>query len=575
MNTSAWRYYTGLYEGHYRPLLLSAVVSIAQSVLVLPIALLVRHAFDNLIPAGELRPLVLAGAALAALYLLNGAATLWTRHLVLRTSKTVIQAFREEMLKRLYAFSRSYYDRLEQGDLHTILVQDTERLDVMTNALLAQFLPAVCVSLVLVGVLAYLNWVLFLTMLCAFPPLFLASRVVGRRVRERTWAFHRAFETFSRGVLFVLQMMDLTRMRAAEESELARQSDGLTELRESSANMAWIKTAHVLLHDTIVAVAGVIILIAGGAAVALGSMTLGGLLSFYAAIALLRPQLRTIFSCLPQIVEGNESLKTLYDLLQTPDARPYSGTRPVAFRGGITLDDVSFRYQGPLVLQGVSLAVDPGRTIAIVGPNGSGKSTIAYLILGFYRPEGGEVRADSCPYTELNLVALRRQIGVVPQTQMLFSGTILENIAYGHADPSLERVQHAARLATAHDFVQRLPAGYDTLVGERGVRLSGGERQRIAIARALFVRPRLLILDEPTVHLDSAAVSQLMQNLESLSDPPATILISHDLDVVQEAERVYLLDGGRTTVCPEPAALAHPRIAAPSGGRIAGEVRNG
>jgi ABC-type bacteriocin/lantibiotic exporter with double-glycine peptidase domain len=213
-------------------------------------------------------------------------------------------------------------------------------------------------------------------------------------------------------------------------------------------------------------------------------------------------------------------------------------------------------------LQDLTLSVDAGTTVAIVGPNGSGKSTIAYLILGFYRPQAGEVYADNHPFRELDIKALRRDIGIVTQTQMMFSGTILENITYGHPDCSFSQVARAARIATAHDFIQKLPHGYETSVGERGVRLSGGERQRIAIARALIAEPRLLILDEPTVHLDRDAIGQLMRNLASLVNSPTTILISHDISVVQEADRAYVLKDGRISASPEPATLLYPSTTA-------------
>jgi ABC-type bacteriocin/lantibiotic exporter with double-glycine peptidase domain len=207
----------------------------------------------------------------------------------------------------------------------------------------------------------------------------------------------------------------------------------------------------------------------------------------------------------------------------------------------------------------VTLSVDPGTTVAIVGPNGSGKSTIAYLILGFYRPQVGQVLADDHPLDDLDVKALRREMGIVTQKQMMFSGSILDNITYGHPDCSFNDVVRAAQLATAHDFIRELPDGYRTPVGEGGVKLSGGERQRIAIARALIADPRLLILDEPSVHLDADAVAQLMRNLDSWSSAPTIIVISHDRNVVHGADRTYLLDDGRITECRQSPIPAYPQ----------------
>jgi ABC-type multidrug transport system fused ATPase/permease subunit len=194
--------------------------------------------------------------------------------------------------------------------------------------------------------------------------------------------------------------------------------------------------------------------------------------------------------------------------------------------------------------------------VAIVGPNGSGKTTIVNLILGFYRPQKGTLCADGHLFSDLDIVHLRRHIGVVTQDAILFSGTILDNITYGYPDASREQVTQAARLATADEFIQQLARGYETLVGENGLLLSGGQRQRIAIARALLRQPRLLILDEPTNHLDTAAARRLMENLRSLPHKPACLMISHDVETVRKAQFVHFLQQGRIVATERQATLS-------------------
>lgn len=555
MNTQAWRYYSKFYESAHRPLLLTLVLSTGQSLLHLPILLLVRYAFDDVIPSGHLSLLALIGAVTVLLYLIVGGSTLYTRHLILRTSKLAIQRLRDEMLKRFYTFSRTHYSEADRSRLHTIMVQDTERLDIMTNALIAQLIPSLLSALVLSAVLVYLNWLLFLVMLSIVPLLFVVSRSLGRMVRKRIRIFHRSFETFSRGTLFVLQMMDLTRMQSAEHLEIERQRKYLEELRLTSGRMAWLRTAYSVIQSTIVATAGVIILIVGGGAIATGIMTLGGLLSFYTAVALLKPHLDTVSLCIPQIIEGSESLTTLYDLLETKGLRPYSGTKRIEFTGKIGLESVHFQYKDRPVLRDVDLSISPGATVAIVGPNGSGKTTIANLMLGFYRPQKGRLLADDHPFNELDIIHLRRHIGVVPQDPIIFPGRILENITYGRPDASIQQIMEASELATAHEFIQELPQGYETFVGENGVLLSGGQCQRIALARAFLRQPRLLILDEPTNHLDHAAVRQLIRNLKSPDSAPAILIIGHDMDIVCEAQYVYLLREGCVVAGGHPTAV--------------------
>ena len=547
MNLPVWRYYCRFYSGSYRALLMSSVISMGQSVVLLPIALLVRHAFDVAIPAGNFSGLAWNGVAIIFLYLLNGGMTLWTRHVILHTTKRVIQQFRDEVLKKFYTLPRAYYSQASLSRLHTIMVQDTERLDIMSNALVAQLIPAFFMSLALSVVLLFLNWCLFLLMLGITPLLFVMIQVMGKGVSKRAFAHHRSVERFSQGVWFVLQMMDLTRIRAAERLEIARQRKKLDDLRLKSASNAFFNAAYSLVQDLFVAAFMILVLIVGGRAVGAGKMSLGEMLSFYVLAALLKNQLHTIALTAPQILEGNESLTTLFEFLAQPKKRPYSGRKRIQFFGAITFDSVSFQYEDRPILRDINLTISPHTWVALAGPSGAGKSTLANLILGFYVPQSGKLYADGCPYDELDMVYLRGEIGVVVQDPILFPGTILENITYGCEEIRLAWVRKATELAAADEFIRQLPKGYETFIGENGLLLLGGQRQQIAIARALVRRPKLLILDEPTNHLDASAICQLMKNLKGMSDCPAILMISHAPEIVHQAEQIYVLEAGQLT----------------------------
>jgi ABC-type bacteriocin/lantibiotic exporter with double-glycine peptidase domain len=417
----------------------------------------------------------------------------------------------------------------------------------MTNAILAQFLPMLLISFVLSLVLAYLNWLLFLIILLSFPVLLLSSRPLSRNVKKLVISFHKSFENFSKGMLSVLQIMDLTRLRAAEEFETEQQTENFSDLRATSGRMAWHREAYGALQTTFVAVISVIILIAGGQAVTQNFMTVGDLITFYAIVMVLKPNIQKAYSSVPYIIEGNESLENIYKLLTVKDTRPYSGNKKMGFNGKITLQSVRFSYEDAPTLQSVTINCLPGSMTTIIGPNGSGKTTIANLILGFYRPQEGQVYADDQPYDELDIPHLRRQIGVVSQNPVIFPGTILENILYGYTESQYEQVIRAAKLSTAHEFIASLPEGYQTFVGKNGLLLSGGQRQRIAIARAFLKTPKLLILDEPTNHLDSSAVRQVMENVKSFEGSPTIIAISHDMDIARQSDLIYMIQNGKVT----------------------------
>ena len=542
-----WRYYGNYYRGLTLPLAFAILGSIGQSMVLLVVPLLFKYGIDTVIPGEEFRRLFLVGVAIIGFYLLSGIIQLATRKVVLKLTKQAIQRFRDELMKKLVFLSRDTYTEADRGVLHTRIVQDTERLDIMSNALIVQLIPSLLGGLLLCVLMAVLNGILFATLLLIMPVLYGLSRLLGRRVRRSVRSYHRSFERFSKGVFFVIQMFDLLRIQAAESLELKRQRSKVEDLRVSSEAMALWNTAYVLVQDTVIAVAGVVVLVVGGISVSRGTMSLGDLISFYVAMGLLKNFFRMLSVSIPQVLQGAESLTSLMRIIEIEERNPYRGKGKISFKGNVVMEGISFRYQDQWVLRDVDLDVSAGRLTGIAGPNAAGKTTMLNLILGFYRPDKGRLLAEGLPYDALDMTELRRSVGVVTQKPLLFSGTILENIVYGMPDATMKDVEEAARLATAHDFIESLPESYDTAVGDAGIALSGGQQQRIAIARAVLRRAPLLILDEPTNHLDRDVSRRLISNLKSIPFRPAVLLISHVRDVMAACSRVTLLREGRVT----------------------------
>jgi ABC-type bacteriocin/lantibiotic exporter with double-glycine peptidase domain len=307
-----------------------------------------------------------------------------------------------------------------------------------------------------------------------------------------------------------------------------------------------MRAALAAVQAAVGAVAGAVVLIVGGVAVARGSMKIGDLLAFYAVMAILIRQLQVIASGFSTATIGAECLRRLEGLLATPLDDPYpSGRRALDFSGAIALEHVTFSYGSTPVIQDLAIAIAPSEIVAIMGPNGAGKSTLVSLIVGLYRPQTGRVLADGVPFDELAIGTFRRQIGVVLQDPVLLPATIRENIAYGRPDATDDEVRAAAVTATAATFIDRLPAGYETRVGDEGIGLSGGQRQRIAVARALLGEPALLLLDEPTTYLDEAGAAALMANLERLPRSPTVVIVTHDPHAAAHADRTIELRDGR------------------------------
>lgn len=544
MISKTLRYYINCYQGWYRSLIISFILSIAQSLKVIPIALLVKYATDILITEKRITDLVWTGLVILGFYLINALVTYWSRYNFTKAIHNAVHAIQEDVLKKFYSFSREKFLQLDRGVLHSIVIEDTIRVWRMSHQLLAYFIPAVIICLGISILLLYLNWWIFISLATVIPILVFFTRRMGKSIQEKTKGFHLLFQDVSKGMLFVLNSMELTKLQASDQMEIDRQIKSIEEYRDSSIELERSKTKYRQTQEFVLAVASVIVLVLGGISVSNGQLTLGDLLSYFVGLTMLQQYANQILSSTTVIIDGQEALIRIYDFINIDEDNPYFGTDEVDFTGDIVFNSVSFGYEkdNPL-FKNVSIEINPGKTTAILGPNGSGKTTLVNLILGFYRPTAGDIVIDGHDMVDLNIPELRKQIGVVPQNPLIFNGTILENLEYGNPAVRITDVIEACEYAEAYEFIQALKEGFDTQVGEFALFLSGGQRQRLALARALLKKPKLLILDEPTNHLDRNAVTRVIQNLQALPFHPAILIISHDLEVIKIAEYAYEIQG--------------------------------
>ena len=542
INFAAWRYYIRFYRGHYGWLSFVSLVAVFQVLVLLPIPLIMHNMFDVILPSHDRLKLIIAAAQILALYFINGIMSLWTRFSMVKVSKIAIRKFWLELLQRLYSFSRLYYNQTDQNRLHTIINQDTRRLDIMMINLISQVIPSILISIVFGIILIKLNLILSCLVFILFPIIYGVNFWLGRRIQGRVSHYHRACEDYSRGSRFVFQHMDLTRIRGAEQQEIARQLQLVKQEHTTHERFVWLGEFHGQVNNLLMTMMILILVVTSGLLLNEGQGSSGQTIAFLGTAWIAKGYAFRIIQILPQLLEGNESLLKLYDLM-TSDAptAPYSGTKKIEFSGKIELRNVEFSYHQTLLFSRVNLAIHPGRITVIMGSNGTGKSTLMSLILGFYAPSNGCLYAEGDRFDTLDMGHFRQQIGVVMQEGAVFEGTVRENITYGLEQVSDEQLHQVCQLATAHGFIQTLEQGYDTRVGEQGIRLSGGQRQRIAIARALITQPKLVIFDEPTNHLDVETIQVLLNNLRKLPAAPSIVIISHHPDVLKEADDLYLL----------------------------------
>ena len=491
---------------------------------------------------------VLAGIALVLIIGLRAGSSYLSTVGFSLLGNRVLTRVREDLYRHLQRLSLSFHDRARNGDLTVRVISDVGMLkDTAATALL----PLVANLLIMVGMLAVMFWLEWRLALLAtaIVPLFWFSTArlnreiqdVSRKQRRREGAM-AATAAESMGAIKIIQALTL-------EGVFARVFAGQNKrsLKEG-AKASRLAAALERRVDVLIALATALVLIFGARLVLSNSMTPGDLLVFLAYLKNAFKPLQDLAKYSGRLAKAAAASERVLDVLErTPLVRDLPGALPApAFSGAAEFENVSFEYeQGRPAVKGINLRVEPGRHVALVGASGSGKSTLVSLLLRLYDPTSGRVLVDGRDVREYTVESLRSQISVVLQDTLLFAGTVRENIACAADNPSAEAVEKAARLANADDFIQALPQGYGTVIGERGATLSGGQRQRIAIARAAIRDAAIVILDEPTSGLDEDSERSVLGGLDRLTSGRTTFLVTHDLRLASRADLILYLEAGR------------------------------
>lgn len=540
--TPLWAALRNRLRPQYPKLLLGLMLALMQSALAVPMALLLRMAFDRAIPQRQTELLLQLGLLILALRVASALLACLGQNLTLGVTRKFSNDLRRELLTTALRLPKSFYQPIETGPLQRVLTFDTERVDLMMRSLLGQVLPSGILSLALAAVLLTLNLKLFLLMLVVWPATWLLNEYFRRKVVVATRLYNKAFWIYGEHCRWLIQALDFVRIHHAEAQEQQRSLRHIESVDEALGPMASLSAHYLQLQSVLLTALSLVVLAFGGLEVAAGRLSLGDLLSFFAVVGLINASLRDVAAALYHVFVGTESYRNIQGLLAEDQREPYCGDRQLQLNERLHLNQVHFSYSSQPLLENVSLGLQKGRWLALMGPNGCGKSTVVSLLLGFIAPTSGAVLADDLEYSQLDIGHLRAQIGVVTQEPLLFGGTIFENIVYAGPDLTEDQVLEALRLAAALDWVETLPEGIHTPIGEMGKLLSGGQRQKLALARALVRRPAFLILDEPTNHLDLRAISEIFQNLRALPRLPGLLVVTHDEGIIHYVDEVYRLD---------------------------------
>jgi ATP-binding cassette, subfamily B, multidrug efflux pump len=533
---------------YWLQVLISLILLLALTGLSLIIPEIIQQVIDVGLKQAEVGFLFKYALILLGIGALSAVLTYFQRYISEWIASHIGYDLRNRLYDHIQHLSFSYHDHAQTGQLISRTIEDVRSVERFAGSSVIELIQ---VGLLLVGVTILLfitNARLAAISLLPMIPLILLTTDFGKRVSDYFLDVDNALGDLSARLQENVSGAQVVRAFAREPYEIKRfgQANQVLFNARIKVNHEWSK---IMPSSQFLVTAGTLLILwFGGQMVMGGGMTIGELVAFNSYLLLLSApaqQLTWLVNAAGEAVAGAQRAFAVLDTQFEIESPPDKVVLP-ALSGRVEFNKVSFQYLGEKAnaLEEISLIVEPNKIIALIGTTGSGKTSLINLIPRFYDVSEGAVLVDGYDVRQVELVSLRRQIGIVLQTSLLFSTTVRENIAFGRPDASLDEVIAAAKAAQAHEFIQELPDGYDTVVGERGVTLSGGQRQRVAIARALLLNPRILILDDSTSSVDTQTERLIQQALSHLMEGRTTFVIAHRLSTVHRADLILVMDGG-------------------------------
>jgi len=541
-----WRVY-----GYLRPYWKQTLGAYASLLVILGLNALIPQFIRWIIDTGVEgnRPEVLTWSVLALLgvTLVKGVLNYFEGTLSEVASQNVAFDLRNAIQKKLTQLSFSFHDQSETGELLSRAVQDVERIRFLTGRATIRIMDGVLLLVVTAIILLVMDWKLGLLVLATMPVLVYRALHFGSRFRPLSLLVQKQLARLTTTVEQNLRGMREVKAYVQEDAEIERFDYENNHWFDLSAKSAQMQAVNLPLLFLIANMGTVAIILYGGSQVIAGQLTIGEIIAFITYLGQLIEPVRRLGMIIPAVAIAGSSAERIFDTLDTvSEVRDEPGAVPLGqLQGNVVFEHISFSYGAKKVLNDIDFSVKAGQTVALLGSTGSGKSTIISLIPRFYDPTQGRILVDGCDIRKATLHSLRSQIGIVMQDATLFAGSIRDNIAFGSETATEEDILNAAQAAQAHEFIIRSPQGYATRIGERGVTLSGGQRQRLAIARALLLDPKILILDDATASVDAETEHLIQLAFQNLIHGRTTFVIAHRLSTVRNADVIMVMEKGR------------------------------
>lgn len=535
---------------HTKSVAIATFFMVLAAALTASFALLIEPVIDDVLTSGQLDRVWLLGGGIFAVFILRGFATYEHTIIMNRVGQTIVATIQSDLFARFLGLDLKFFQDNPSGQLISRVVNDVNVMRAAVTDGITGIAKNLLTLIFLVGVMFYQDWLLSVLIFLIFPFTALFIAWVGRRLRKMSGRIQEDMASLSDMLSQVFQGVRLVKAYGMEDHERARTGKAIEKVRDLVIKSVRINNLSTPVNETLVGIVVFAIIVYGGYKVADGATTAGELLSFITAFSMSYEPMKRLAKLYSSFQMGLGAADRVFEMMDLhPAIKEMQGAKTVQYnRPDISFEAVEFDYGvegGKKALGGVSFNMFGGTVTALVGPSGSGKTTIMNLIPRFFDPTAGRILIDKDDIRTLSIESLRQNIALVSQDITIFDDTVWANIGYGKKGAYQDEIIKAAIAAEADDFIRRLPQGYDTRLGEEGLKLSGGQRQRIAIARAILRNAPILLLDEATSALDNEAERAIQATLAELQKGRTTLVIAHRLSTVQNADQILVLEDGK------------------------------
>lgn len=539
-----------LYKGNYHKFVLAVVFFFIKHACVWVLPIVTANIINDITTGNPdtVRNLIFYTILMAVLISLNVPMNYLYTDYKSQATRYAETGLRKALIRKLQELSISYHVETQSGRLQSKIMRDVEAVEGLSTQMFLSILNIALNIIVALAVTVTKSLVVFLFFLITTPIAAVTMVSFRNIMRKRNSEFRREMEETSARVMEMVELIPVTRAHALEEEEVNKMSGQLFAVAEKGYKLDLIQALFGSVGWAIFQIFQIVCLAFTGYLAFKGNIQAGDITLYQSYFATIVNQVSAIISLVPTIAKGIESVNSIGEVLLSEDVERNEGKRAIEkVDGAFSFQNVSFKYHDGErnILDGLNLEVKQGETIALVGESGAGKSTILNMVIGFYLTDGGRLLLDGRDLREIDLRTYRKYLAVVPQTSILFSGTIRDNITYGCSDVTEKQLEEVIKAANLKELIDSLPKGLDSMVGEHGGKLSGGQRQRISIARALIRDPRVIVLDEATSALDSISEKLIQEAVNNLTRGRTTFIVAHRLSTIRDADRIAVIARGK------------------------------